>query len=312
WIVNEQVVIIGAGMAGLTAARLLRMAGFKPLVLDKGRRPGGRMASRVSRQGHTFDHGAQFISAETTGFQAVLTGAMTTSSLAVWRPGPAQIQYVGVPTMVDFALHLSRAIDVRQNIEVTGIEPDGSNWRVLFEGGDIRVPRLILAIPAPQAEKLLGAHPFAAEVAKVSMAPCLTLMAAYSGATDAPYPSRRDNDDDLAWIAHDSSKPEREPGARFVAQASEKFSWLHLEKDKDAFAALMLPLLSEALGRDPKDAVFTAGHRWRYARAVRPLGVPCLADESASLLVGGDWCLGETVEAAWESGVAMAERVILS
>jgi len=38
--------VIGAGMAGLTAARLIAAAGHVVSVLDKGRRAGGRMATR--------------------------------------------------------------------------------------------------------------------------------------------------------------------------------------------------------------------------------------------------------------------------
>lgn len=46
-------------MAGLTAAGVLRKGGWQVVLLDKGRRAGGRMATR--RQGQSrFDHGAQF------------------------------------------------------------------------------------------------------------------------------------------------------------------------------------------------------------------------------------------------------------
>ena len=40
------VLIIGGGMAGLTAASELQGAGCRVLVLDKGRGVGGRLASR--------------------------------------------------------------------------------------------------------------------------------------------------------------------------------------------------------------------------------------------------------------------------
>ena len=61
--------IIGAGMAGLTAANLLQNAGWAVTVVDKSRGVGGRMATR--RLGASrFDHGAQFFTVRDAGFQA--------------------------------------------------------------------------------------------------------------------------------------------------------------------------------------------------------------------------------------------------
>ena len=56
-----QVAIIGAGIAGLTAAEALSRGGFNVVVWDKGARPGGRASSRV-REAFEFDHGAQYCS----------------------------------------------------------------------------------------------------------------------------------------------------------------------------------------------------------------------------------------------------------
>ena len=68
---DADVLVVGAGMAGVTAAAELQRAGRRVLVLDKGRAVGGRLASR--RVGAaTFDHGAQFITARTSRFAAVI------------------------------------------------------------------------------------------------------------------------------------------------------------------------------------------------------------------------------------------------
>ncbi len=52
------VLIIGAGMAGLTGARALVEAGCRVRVVDKGKAPGGRLASR-RMGGATFDHAGE-------------------------------------------------------------------------------------------------------------------------------------------------------------------------------------------------------------------------------------------------------------
>jgi oxygen-dependent protoporphyrinogen oxidase len=60
---SQPVVIIGAGMAGLSAAYNLKQQGIEALVLEASGRVGGRMTSDVL-SGHIVDRGAQFISSE--------------------------------------------------------------------------------------------------------------------------------------------------------------------------------------------------------------------------------------------------------
>ena len=42
---NKQVAIIGAGIAGLEAARTLLQLGYRPVILEKAATPGGHVAS---------------------------------------------------------------------------------------------------------------------------------------------------------------------------------------------------------------------------------------------------------------------------
>jgi phytoene dehydrogenase-like protein len=54
---SRQVVVIGAGIGGLTAGALLARRGYKVLILDQALVPGG-CASTFKRRGFTFDVGA--------------------------------------------------------------------------------------------------------------------------------------------------------------------------------------------------------------------------------------------------------------
>nr|WP_055501383.1 FAD-dependent oxidoreductase [Nonomuraea pusilla] len=62
------VVVIGAGLAGLTAAYELRARGVDVLVLESADRPGGRMSSDRAH-GFVVDRGAQFVS---TGYERLM------------------------------------------------------------------------------------------------------------------------------------------------------------------------------------------------------------------------------------------------
>ena len=63
-----RVVIVGAGICGLVAGRALVETGAEVVVVDKGRSPGGRLATR--RVGDaTLDHGAQFFTVRTPTFR---------------------------------------------------------------------------------------------------------------------------------------------------------------------------------------------------------------------------------------------------
>ena len=56
---NDKIIIIGGGMAGLTAAYYLKEAGYDVVVIERDNRPGGRIMS-VKKGDDIFDVGAQF------------------------------------------------------------------------------------------------------------------------------------------------------------------------------------------------------------------------------------------------------------
>jgi protoporphyrinogen/coproporphyrinogen III oxidase len=57
---DQRIVVVGAGIAGLSAAYFLKQKGHSPLVLEKSDRVGGRMITDVVN-GFTIDAGAQFL-----------------------------------------------------------------------------------------------------------------------------------------------------------------------------------------------------------------------------------------------------------
>jgi len=304
-----RVAIIGAGMAGLACASRLARAGLAPIIFDKSRGIGGRMATKRIEQ-MRFDHGAQYITAHNDRFAEVLGDLQTRGAAAKWGDSSGRPRFVGVPGMSGLPRALSEGFDIRQLAQVSAICREKAGWTVKVGEEIHHVDQVVITVPAPQLAGLLGQdHPFVVQAADVRFTPCLTLMAAIDA--PAPFVSRRDDAGPLAWIAHNGSKPDRPQGqaTAWVAQASAAFSAQYLEEDPAAITARMTPLLCEQLSVAADQVIHASAHRWRYARVTVPLGRPFL-HQAGLLYAGGDWCIGQRVEDAWISGDAIAQDIL--
>ena len=304
---RRDVVVIGAGMAGIASARRLADAGRDVLVLDKGRGLGGRMASRRTEVG-PLDHGAPWLEARGPGFAAAVEAMTAAGDAAPWRGPEGQTLQVGLPGMSGALRGMAGGLDRRQSCEVREARRHGEGWRLLVEApkgrGEIAARTLVSTVPAPQALALLGGEPGLADaLAMVRMSPGWTLLAT----SDPPlsFEPRR-SEGDVAWLSDEGRKPGRGPGG-LVLQASPGWTAPRLELERGEALAELMELLRQALGRKVVTSCATA-HRWRHAQAEVPFGRPFLA--APGLRVGGDWCLGPRVEDAWRSGVAMADDLL--
>lgn len=292
-----RIAVIGAGMAGMTCARALADAGVSPVIFEKSRGLGGRLATRRADDWR-FDHGAQFVTARGEGFRTFLE-----THAARWAPdGASGDWFVGTPEMNALVKPMAEDLDVRLGQAVTP-ERDGDGWRV----NDAVFDRVVSTAPVVQARVLFPdmQEPLSA----VEVAPCWTLMAAFEDEVDWPVMARS-REDDLIWIARNASKPQRDAAKEcWVVHASPAWSAANLELEKEAARDRMLDLLRTARGDLPAIA-YSVAHRWRYAMTTTPLGRPHAMSEDETLLIGGDWCLGARVEDAWESGHAMAAAIL--
>lgn len=293
------IAIIGAGMTGLSCARVLADAGIQPVIFEKSRGLGGRLSTRRA-DALRFDHGAQYVTARGDSFSAYLN-----NHAKPWTPeGASGAWFVGAPGMNALVKPLADGLDIRLGEQVAPIR-DGVQWHI----GDAVFDRVISTVPLVQARNLFSSMLEAMDA--VEVAPCWTLMVAFEQATDWP-DMWRSREDDLAWAARNSSKPGREAAPEcWVVHASPEWSRNHLELEKEAAQERLLDLLRGMRGPLPEIA-YASAHRWRYAMTNTPLGRSHVTSEDGSLLIGGDWCLGARVENAWDSGRAMAEAVLSS
>jgi len=307
---QDTIGIIGAGIAGLSCATTLQQAGLNPIIFDKGRGLGGRLATRRTASGLQFDHGAQYATARSEEFGKVIAAATHAGQVASWDTGESP-RYVGVPGMSGLAKFLGRGLDIHQNTQISAVRDTANGCDVTAGDQSWKFKTLAVTVPAPQAITLLGEqHALSPKLSDVELLPCLTLMAAFSAEATIPFTARRDPDDALSWIALDSSKPQRPTQQCWVAHANPQWSAEHLEADPETIAQLMLPLLCERLGVDAATATHAVAHRWRYALVSKPLGSPFLRNADSTLYLGGDWCLDARIEAAWTSGHAIALDIL--
>lgn len=310
-----RIAIIGAGMAGLACGERLRAGGHAVTLWDKGRGPGGRMATRrIATPAGTalfdqvaFDHGAQYFTARDPDFAARVAGWAAAGHAARW-PAAGPDAWVGTPGMNAPIRAMADAGDVRFGTRIDALVRTGDGWGVRGDGvAEDGYDAVVIAVPAEQVAALAGAHApaFAAQAQAVRSAPCWTLMAAFA----APLPFAADvirGQGIIDWAARNSAKPGRGGPEAWVLHATPDWSTAHLEEDAAAVLPRLLAALGQATGASLPPPIVAAAHRWRYARA-GSLG--CDALWNGSLGLCGDWLAGPRVEAAWLSGRRLAEAM---
>ena len=113
---DAPVAVIGAGLAGLSCAKVLASQGRAVAVFEKARGPSGRCATRESRSEQTgqYDHGAQYYTVRSPSFRAQHehwlahgVSALWSARIGVWDPSQPQLatksdeheRYIGTPGM---------------------------------------------------------------------------------------------------------------------------------------------------------------------------------------------------------------------
>ena len=142
--------IVGAGMAGLTAAAVLQERGWDVVLLDKGRGVGGRMATRRIG-GSYFDHGAQFFTVRDSRFREAVARWESGNVVMPWFTEGGHVRYRAVNGMTSLTKHLAKTLNVRLETKVQRVNPEHKGWRVFTEAGESSSARaLLLTAPAPQ------------------------------------------------------------------------------------------------------------------------------------------------------------------
>ena len=331
----KDVIVIGAGMAGLTCAQQLKQAGLDVTIVEKSAGVGGRMATR-RLQGTWVDHGAQLISVKSDDFGRFIRRLQDKGIIAQWTRDVYQLSANGLQPpdasarhqryccplgMTAIAKYLASDLTIINNARIVTVSHDDRRWQLVSDRQEVMETRAIIStIPAPQflplfEEVLAPAPSFLQAVKSVRFVPSVTIMAGYSDVHPVPetWQAIACHDSVLSWISHDSSKhADRSTQPVFVFQSTAEFARQSMEEPDLEIAGK--PLLNQAgrlLAAWLASPEWWQVHRWRYALSEESLGVSCLSTEiPMPLICAGDWCAGKNIEAAYHSGLAAADSAI--
>ncbi|MEN7341550.1 MAG: FAD-dependent oxidoreductase [Pseudomonadota bacterium] len=320
---RQRIAVIGAGIAGLSAASVLSRHQHDVTVFEKSRGPGGRTATRRSGE-FRFNHGAQYFTANDQRLKLLVPSLLTERVLAPYSKrivalsedgmsAPTErVRYRGEPGMNDFCKWLADGLLMKTSHTVASIQPTEGRWTLRFAESHIDeidgFDAVLLSAPAPQTAALLQPiQPAFAELANtVEMTPTWALMLR-TETVPKDFDSAFVAGDPIAWMASDIAK---DGDACWVLHASPEWSETNLERPREDVAAVLSRCFEQRTGLAPIEGSVMA-HRWRYARVTNPLQDECLFDINSNIGVCGDWCHdGARVESAWLSGQALAGRLL--
>lgn len=310
---HTDILIIGGGMAGLSAASALARKSARIIVLDKGRGPGGRMASRraeIAGAPVSFDHGAQYFTARDPAFMEQVAAWEAAGVAARWPAAGAEA-WVGTPGMNACVKAMAERLDVRWNVRAERISREGALWRVETGEGALLAGTVLVAVPAEQAAELLAepAPAMATRAAAVVSAPCWAVMAGFADPLSLAVDTFRSDTATVSWAARNSAKPGRSGTETWVIHASPSRSRELLDRPKEQVAASLLADFFLATGKPPVTPTHLDAHRWLYALPEVRKGEGAVFDPDLGIGIAGDWLHSPRIEGAWLSGRALADAV---
>ena len=324
-----QIAIIGAGISGLSCARILHDHGHAVHVFEKSRGPSGRASTRKTDHWQA-DHGAQYFTARSPAFQQAVNGWIDLGIASTWTgrimaaengrlsPSESVVRYVGTPTIPSIARHLAQGLHLQLQTTITEIRRANDAWQLHSqEHGwhEDAFDLVVFSIPAPQLQPFV--RHFSADVIDVIEAvvfdPCLAIMMQYPHPLDLGFDGLFANDAVVGWVSRNNSKPGRSGLESWVIHMTPGFSQTHWESAAE-FIQKAADQFMQGHGAPACEQMTL--HRWRYALSHRGgdsnRGVhhDSLVDAQHRLAFCGDWLSGGRIEGAWQSGQHAAQQIL--
>jgi renalase len=263
------VIVVGAGVAGMTIARLLTDQGQQVLVLDKSHRPGGRLATK-NVGGMALDSGAISMVSADPAVQTLLTGWLG----AKWFHAPhgsGSAEWEFSHSARDIAEAWAYGLKV-QRTHVTHLITDrpGVVGVVRHGFGDVIWGQsVVLTAPIPQSQAIIAYSDLVLDYAldSVSYRKRQVLLASLEG---------EGLDPDSHWSTDiiESVRFRPHPDGLLGIEANARQSWSEATWDDDATISQGRLLVELGLLVGHARVVDTQVMRWRYAMTDEPHPAP--------------------------------------
>jgi len=311
---SPSVLVVGAGISGLACTRALEAGGVTVRVVDRGRKPGGRMSGRTLH-GRAVDLGASYFTAKPgTDFDAVVQGWVRDGVAREWTDtfataGPDGIRdrssgpmRYGAPTgLRDVVIALADGLDVEQEHAIEHV----TAGRVV-DGA--RYDAVVLAMPDPQARRVL-ADDVDARARLQEPGEWEASIAVALGF------ERREWPDDLhgafvsdsaavTFLADDGDR-RGDDAPVLVAHTGPDLAREHLD-DPDGVVAPVVEAVTGVLGTGTPD--WTHAHRWTFSKPTTSREEPFLLVDGIGVC-GDGWGGKSSVGTAWASGDALGRAL---
>lgn len=293
------VVVVGAGIAGLGCARALTAGGARVRVVERGRVAGGRLASK-RYDGRYADIGAAYLVADDPDFTAQVTSWQSrglarpwTDTLRVYpggEPATGPTRWAAPGGLRSLATDLATGLDLRLSTPLDAVPGDAD--------------AVVLAMPGPQALRLSPPPGIVAAATAQTWRPVIAAVLTYPSRQWGDLRGAFVNDHPvLATVCDDGDR--RGDGAPvLVAHSTAALAAEHLAHPETA-GPILADATGELLGLGARPDVRV--HRWTYAQPE--------PGDAAYATDGRVWLCGDAfgrprVQTAWLSGRAVAHALL--
>ncbi|MFZ4754708.1 MAG: NAD(P)/FAD-dependent oxidoreductase [Miltoncostaeaceae bacterium] len=307
-----RVAVIGAGIAGLVAARDLTAGGHEVVVIEKSRGLGGRMAARRV-EGMVLDHGLPVLEVPSGGVLAGLVRDLAADGL-VHLDGDAVAWPAGM-TVLPKAM--AGAVEVLLGTRVSALRESGEGIEIAQDQGNTisMVDAVVITAPAPQAVELLATLPDAVArvdaLRAVEYDPAVMVLAGLS--IDEPgWLAARPDSAPIAYVINEAVKG-RAPidgVIPVVIRLRPDDSARLFDAPDDTVLGEVLPALAGVMGH-AAPTVWTQVKRWRYATARTRIDQEVVNPAGSRVIIAGDAvAAGPGIEDVARTGQWAARRLL--
>ena len=315
----KNIIIIGSGIAGLSAANYLSSKKFNVTVLDKGKYPGGRISTRRGED-FIFNHGAQFFTAKSNEFKKICNRAVNDNVLVNWVDSKTN-RFIGNPDMREFSLWLSQNLTIFQENVVERLDYN-EQFIVNTNKKKFTCDGLIITAPSSQTASLIKNldETFHELIEKVEYFPCWCVMLSLRDMSLKNF--YIDEKSIFNWIVSENNKIKNQLNHNCLTiHTNERFSVENLDETKEVTLDKIVQEFTEIYQVKTQDIIYKNIHRWRYAKVKKPF--PQEENKISKKIpfgIAGDWCPpsqdkhyngnGQRVEDAYLSGIECSKSLI--